>query len=169
MSTPSHLSALPSVNEGRVASADLGILSEIPDMPVKLSTKEKKIWTHVALALKEYGLIHRTDGLTLTVICKTFCSWVDSEQELDRYKEVNGGSFITESANGYRAPHPLYYIARDHKKALLDWLPEAALTIPSFQKIKGDKVSDSQGSLFDDPIEKFRSQKSAIGMRIVGK
>ena len=42
----------------------------------------------------------------------------------------NGGSYITESANGYRTPHPLYYVARDHKKSLLTWLPEAALTIP---------------------------------------
>lgn len=169
MSTASHLSALPSVDEGRVASTDLGILSEIPDMPTKLTTKEKKIWAHVALALKEYNLIHRTDGLTLTVICKTFCSWVDTEAELEKYKADNAGSFITESKNGYRAPHPLYYIARDYKKSLLDWLPEAALTIPSFQKIKGNDVGDGQGTLFDDPIEKFRSQKSAIGMRVVPK
>lgn len=169
MSAHSHLAAMPSVDESRVTSVDIGILSEIPDMPIKLTVKEKKIWEHVSIALKEYNLIHRTDGLALAVICKTFCSWVDAEIELDKYKAANFGSFITESANGYRSPHPLYYIARDHKKSLLDWLPEAALTIPSFQKIKGDKINDNQSQLFDDPIEKFRSQKTAIGMRVVHK
>ena len=169
MSATSHLSALPSVDDGAATSIDLGILSEIPDMPAKLTNKEKKIWAHVSLALKEYNLIHRTDGLTLTVICKTFCSWIDTEAELEKYKADHNGSFISESKNGYRTPHPAYYIARDYKKALLDWLPEAALTIPSFQKIKGDKIGDPQGNLFDDPIEKFRSQKSAIGMRVVPK
>lgn len=166
MSTQSRLAALPSVDEGQVATVGGEILSEIPDVPTKLSPKERKIWEHIALALKEYNLIHRTDGLTLTVICRTFCSWVDVEDELNAFKKGNGGSYITESANGYRAPHPLYYVARNLKKELLDWLPEAALTIPSFHKIKGDRIDNSQGQLFDDPVEKFRSQKAAISMRL---
>lgn len=150
-------------------ATDASIISEIPDMPTKLSAKEKKIWHHVTLALHEYGLIHRTDGLTLTIICRTYIDWVDATEELDRYKRDNNNTYITESSNGYRTPHPLYYVARDHKKSLLAWLPEAALTIPSFQKIKGDQTEDKQGALFDDPIEKFKSQKSAIGMRLVGQ
>lgn len=169
MSTQGRLAALPSVDEGRVASVGGDILSEIPDVPTKLSPKERKIWEHIALALKEYNLIHRTDGLTLTVICRTFCSWVEAEDELATFKKEHNGSYITESANGYRAPHPMYYVARNLKKELLDWLPEAALTIPSFHKIKGDKIDQNQGQLFDDPVEKFRSQKAAIGMRLAKK
>ena len=78
MSAQSQFVALPSVDEGRVASADLGILSEIPDMPIKLTGKEKKIWEHVSLALKEYNLIHRTDGLAISVICKISTSSLPS-------------------------------------------------------------------------------------------
>jgi P27 family predicted phage terminase small subunit len=172
MGAQSHLTALPGVDNAAASSAGaLGatIISEIPDIPTKLSAKEKKIWTHVTEALLEYGLIHRTDGLTLTVICRTYVDWVDATEELDRYKRDNNNSYITESSNGYRTPHPLYYVARDHKKSLLTWLPEAALTIPSFQKIKGGQLEDKQASLFDDPIANFKSQKAAIGMRIVGK
>lgn len=138
-------------------------------MPTKLSAKEKKIWQHVTQALLEYGLIHRTDGLTLTIICRTYVDWVDATEELDRYKRDNNNSYITESSNGYRTPHPIYYVARDHKKSLLSWLPEAALTIPSFQKLKAGELGNGQGLLFEDPIEQFKSQKSAIGMRVVPK
>lgn len=170
MSSTSRLAALPSVDEARIAPIDDSILSEIPDVPAKLTPKEKKVWIHVAEALKEYGLIHRTDGLMLTVICKTFSNWVDAEIELAKFKEDNGGSYIVESANGYRSPHPIYFIAKNYKKELLDWLPEAALTIPSFHKIKGEKIADgSQGKLFDDPVESFRAQKTAMGMRVVKK
>ncbi len=173
MSAESHLTALPSVDDDMATSvppAVAAILSEIPDQITKLSAKEKKIWEHVTQALHEYGLIHRTDAMMLTIICRTFVNWVEAEDELARFKRDNGGSHIRESANGYRAPDPTYYMARDYKKQLLSWLPEAALTIPSFHKIKGETIGDGpQGSLFDDPIEKFRSQKAAIGMRIVGK
>lgn len=173
MSTESHLTMLPSVDDAMAASVPAegaAILSEIPDQIAKLTQKEKKIWVHVTQALHEYGLIHRTDAMMLTIICRTFVNWVDAEEELARFKRDNGGSHIKESANGYRAPDPTYYMARDYKKQLLAWLPEAALTIPSFQKIKGESLDGAgQGSLFDDPIEKFRSQKAAIGMRVVGK
>jgi len=169
MSVESRLTALPGVDDAAAAAAlDESIISEIPDLPTKLNAKEKKVWQHVTQALLEYGLIHRTDGLTISIICRTFVDWVEATEELDRFKKDNGGSYITESANGYRNPHPLYYVARDHKKSLLQWLPEAALTIPSFQKIKGDQIADSnQGKLFDDPIEKFKQQKAAMGMRVV--
>jgi P27 family predicted phage terminase small subunit len=170
MSAANQFAGVPSVNS---AAADSGkgiaasIISEIPDMPTKMSAKEKKIWEHVTLALLEYGLIHRTDGLTLSIICRTYVDWVESTDELSRYKAANNGSYITESANGYRQPHPLYYVVRDHKKSLLDWLPEAALTIPSFHKIKGDQVESPQGDLFADPVEAHKQRKVAAGMRLV--
>lgn len=172
MSAESHLAALPGVDSAKAAATAAlaaSIISEIPDMPTKLSAKEKKIWVHVTQALLEYGLIHRTDGLALTIICRTFVDWVEATEQLEAYKRDHNGNYITESANGYRAPHPLYYVARDHKKSLLSWLPEAALTVPSFQKIKGNQIEDMQPGLFDDPIEKFKSQKAAIGIRVVGK
>lgn len=171
MSVQAHLSGLPSVSgasAGAFDRIDALIESALPDMLVKLSVKEKKIWRHVTEALLEYGLIHRTDGILLTVISKTFVSWVDAEEELEKYKRDNNGSYITESANGYRAPHPLYYVARDHKKDLLRWLPEACLTIPTFQRAKAaDLAAGAQGSLFDDPVAAFKAQKTEIGLRRV--
>lgn len=170
MSAKGHLTGLPSVNEALLGKGNgeaASIISEIPDMPTKLSAKEKKIWEHVTLALLEYGLIHRTDGLTISIICRTYIDWVDATNELDDVKKNNNGSYIMESANGYRSPHPLYYVARDHKKSLLEWLPEAALTIPSFHKIKGNQVDTPQGDLFDDPVEAHRGRKAAINLRQV--
>ena len=170
MSLRGHLTALPGIDTARAQSAkgqDASIISEVPDLLTKLSAKEKKVWQHVTQALLECGLIHRTDGMMLTIICRTFIEWIDATEELERFKRGNNDSYITESANGYRTPHPMYFSARNAKKELLDWLPEAALTIPSFQKIKGAELADSQGTLFDDPIEKFRAQKTAAGMRIV--
>lgn len=168
MSAQSHLTGLPGVNGAAAATFDrinAIIESAVPDMPAKLSAKEKKVWHHVTGALLEYGLVHRTDGLALTIICRTFVDWVEATEQLDKYKAENGGNYITESSNGYRTPHPLYYVARDHKKSLLQWLPEAALTIPSFQKIKGGSLDSPQGNLFDDPIEAFKNQKAAMGIR----
>lgn len=171
MSIQGHLSGLPSVSgasAGAFDRLDAVIDSAVPDVLVKLTAKEKKIWRHVTEALLEYGLIHRTDGMLLTVICKTFVAWVDAEEELEKYKRDNGGSYITESANGYRAAHPLYYVSRDHKKDLLRWLPEACLTIPTFQRAKAIAAeSGGQGSLFDDPVVAFKEQKAQLGIRRV--
>lgn len=166
MSMGGHLKPLPAVNGAAAGNADridALIESAIPDTLIKLPAKEKKIWRHVTEALLEYGLIHRTDGMLLHVICKTFVSWADAEEELEQYKRDNGGSYITESANGYRAAHPLYYVARDYKKDLLRWLPEACLTLPSFHKVKvADLSAGSQGSLFDDPVANFKNQKADL-------
>lgn len=171
MSAQSHLTGMPSVNNATASAFDrinAIIESAVPDMLVKLTAKEKKVWQHVTLALLEYGLIHKTDGITLTVVCRTFCDWVEATEQLDEFKKGNGGNYITESANGYRTAHPLYYIAKDHKKALLQWLPELALTVPSFQKIKGASIdAPQQGNLFEDPIEAFKKTKAAMGVRLV--
>lgn len=158
-------SALADSGKGLIAS----IVPEIPGMPTKLTGMEKKIWQHITQALLEYGLIHRTDGLMLSIICRTYVDWIEATQELERYKATNGGSYIMESANGYRSAHPLYFVMKDHKKALLDWLPEAALTIPSFQKIKGAEAAPLQGDLFSDPIAEHKQRKAEIGMRLVKK
>lgn len=171
MSAQGHLSGLPSVSGPKASALDSRvneiIEAAVPDMPAKLTAKEKKVWQHVTAALLEYNLIHRTDGLMLTVICRTFVDWVEATEQLEQYKRNNNGSYITETANGYQSPHPLYYVARDQRKALLQWLPEAALTIPSFQKVKAAAGDGGQGTLFDDPVEQFKNRKAAMGMRVV--
>lgn len=119
-------------------------------MLTKLSVKEKKVWRHITAQLEKYGMIRLTDGMLITVICRTYCEWVDATDELALYKEGNGGSYIMESANGHLSPHPLYFIIRDLKKSLLQWLPEAGLTMQGFQKVRAAQIAERQGLLFDD-------------------
>ena len=164
-----HLHALPSVASGvvgEVAPAVVGIPSEIPDAPIKLTAKEKRIWEHVTASLHEVGLIHRTDALLLSVICRTFIRWAEAEEQLTKFAAANGGSYITTTPNGYQQPHQIYYVSRNIKRELLQWLPEAALTIPSFHKIVGDRANPEQGTLFDDPIDQHRKRKAVIGLQL---
>lgn len=168
----SHLHQLPQVQapgSGEDASVVRAreIPSEIPLAPIKLSMREKKVWTHVTTALHEYGLVHLTDAMTLAIICRSFIRWVDAELELDKLAVKNGGTYIVATPNGYQQPHQLFFVARSLKKELLQWLPEAALTIPSFAKAVEQRQAPTQGTLFDDPVEVHRRRKTALGIRAV--
>ena len=94
--------------------------------------------------------------MMLMVIARTFREWIELSNELDAYKKKNG-SYMSVTPNGYEQPCQLYYVVRNLKRELLQWLPEACLTIPSFEKIKKVTQMDaSQGSLFDDdPLTSF--------------
>lgn len=142
--------------------------SEIPDHIAKLNAKERKVWQHVTSSLHEYGLIHKTDAILITIICSTFVNYLDAKDMLEKVIKENNGSYFIETPNGYSQPHQAYYTLRALRKDLLQWLPEAALTIASFQKAVSNKPGDQvQGSLFDDPVEKHRREKIAIGFREV--
>jgi|TARA_A100001391_G_scaffold205410_1_gene205959 P27 family predicted phage terminase small subunit len=164
-----HLRSLPTVSEteGKSASTHPVIPSEIPTPPGKLSKREKLVWKHITQALFEYGLIHRTDAIMLLVICRTFVRWVEAEEQLEDIIEQNGGTYIVSTPNGYEQPHQLFYLSRTLKKELLQWLPEAALTIPSFAKAIESRQAPTQGTLFEDPVEAHRRRKTALGMRSV--
>lgn len=165
----SNIHGLPTVDPDSAGSgaSGLSIPSEIPRAPAKLSAKERKVWDHITQALHECGLIHRTDAVLLTVIVRTFCRWVEAEEQLSAYAKEHDGSYIVTTPNGYEQPHQLFYLARNLKKELLQWLPEAALTIPSFHKLVGDRASPTQGQLFDDPVEAHRKRKTQLGLRAV--
>ncbi|NHN78576.1 P27 family phage terminase small subunit [Azotobacter chroococcum] len=159
----------PRVIEGGLGDIDSAaaktVEAESPEPAAKLSAKERKLWDYVTQAMVDYGLIHRTDGMLLTIICKTFCDWVAQEEFLQKLVRENG-SYYVKTPNGYEQPHQAYYVARDKKRELLKWLPEAALTIPSFHKLKAEQLQP-QGDLFDDPIEQFRARKAKLGMRVI--
>ena len=148
-------------------AASAVIASEVPDPPTKLSLRERKAWDYVTQALRDYGLIHRSDAMLLTVVCRTFVRWIDAEEQLTTYAKSHDGSYIVTTPNGYEQPHQLFYLARTLKRELLQWLPEAALTIPSFSKAVGDRARPEQGSLFEDPVTAHRERRTALGMRIV--
>jgi phage terminase small subunit len=166
------MQALPTTDEVtaqglKKSAAGAAIPSEIPDTLAKLTKDEKKIWAHVTSALHEVGLVHKTDAMMINIICKTFSNWVKAEQLLQQYMDLNGGSWMSTSPNGYQQPHQSFYVARNLKKELLDWLPHAALTIPTFHKVVGERAAPAQGTLFDDPVAAHRDRKAQIGMRLV--
>ena len=169
METPHPFSVISSTTTDQASREvqQAGIVSEIAKPPVRLNAREKKIWAYVTDALHEYGLIHRTDGLMMTIIVRTFDRWVQLEEELQDYAKKNAGSFIVRSPNGYEQPHQLFYAARDLKNELLKWLPEAALTITSFHKIKSEEIRPPQGDLFGDPVEEFRKRGQVMRLQSV--
>lgn len=165
---PEHLHPLPTVSKldaGKDASLEIGISSAIPETPANLTQYEQAIWSHVTASLLEYGLIHLTDGILLAVICRTFRRWVETEEKLDALVEEGVDVYGVATPNGYVQPHQLFYLASRLKKELLQWLPEAALTIPSFAKVVGERATPPQGDLFEDPVEAHRRRKGIIGMR----
>ena len=164
-----HLYPVPSgapAGEGAPVSV---VASEIPDPAAKLNAKERALWGHVTQALADCGLIHRTDAMLLTVVCRTFVRWVDAEEQLTKLIREKDGNYFVTTPNGYQQPHQLFYVARNLRRELLQWLPEAALTIPAFQKVMGERAQPGQGVLpgFDDPVEAHRRRRVAAGMRSV--
>lgn len=126
-----------------------------------LTDAEKPIWNYVVKALKESGLIHRTDMMTVHVIVTTFCRWMDAEQYVEHLIEEKG-TYIVRTNNGYEQPHQMFFVARNLKRDLLQWLPEACMTIPSYQKTKKlmEAGNNGQGDLFNDnALGNFVAQK----------
>ena len=136
--------------------------AQIPDSLKKLTPKERKIWQHVTQALKDHCLIHQTDAMLLNVIVTTFCRWVDTEEQLEKYMKEHDGSYLCTTPNGYEQPHQLFYAARHLKRDLLNWLPEACLTIPSFRKAKNLIAQPQQGQLFGDNLTNFVGSKPRL-------
>lgn len=129
----------------------------------ELSEAEKPVWRHLVAALGDHGLIHRTDTITLHVIVKTYVRWAAAEAHLQSMLEKDGTYFV-KSPNGYEQPHQMYYVARDLKKDLLRWLPEAALTIAAWQKATREQGDDGrQRDLFpNDPLSTHVASKPQL-------
>lgn len=135
---------------------------DLPEPVKKLSKEERPIWKHVVESLAEYGLVHRTDALTLHVIVSTFARWAAAEKQLQELLD-GAGTYFVKTPNGYEQPHQMYYVARDLKKELLRWLPEACLTIASFQKAtSGSKDDGRQGDMFGDPLAQHVASKPRL-------
>lgn len=137
--------------------------AEIPNSIKKLTPRERKVWQHVTESLKTHGLIHSTDAMVLNVIVTTFCRWVDTEDQLEAYMKEHDGSYFCKTPNGYEQPHQLFYAARHLKRDLLQWLPEACLTIPSFRKAKNLMSQPQQQNLFGgDNLTSFVGSKPRL-------
>jgi Phage terminase, small subunit len=134
---------------------------ELPKAQAELTEDERRVWLYVGKALREAGLLHRTDAIVLTVIVRTFCSWLGLEAELAKY-QAEHGTLIKHTEKGYPVMHPLFYAAQTEKKALLQWLPEAALTIPSYQKAIAAADPEDQGDLFGDALELHTRSKPRL-------
>jgi hypothetical protein len=150
------------VQDGQAAAENRvdGVESEVPEPLKPLSLAEERVWNYIAGALKDYGLIHRTDAMLMHMIVSTFVQWVDAEAAVEKHVADNKGSFMVKTPNGYEQPHQCYYMARNLKTELLRMLPEACLTIPSFAKVKQSIREPQQPGLFD-PLVAFVANKPA--------
>ncbi|WP_416046687.1 P27 family phage terminase small subunit [Cupriavidus basilensis] len=143
------------------------IRSPAPPPGAQLSPRERKVWDYICAVLREEGLPHRTGGIAITIICKTFVQYIQTEWELQNYIASNGGSILAKSQKSdYSQPHPLYYAARDIKQELLKWLPEACLSLPSAVMAKA-KIGEEgkQDDLFGDLLDHARAERSAANGR----
>lgn len=131
-----------------------GELTSPPAPPGEMNEAELRVWAHICSQLRAAGIDHTTFGLAGMVVVKTYCEWMDAQEQLERVKAEKGGSYMTKTPNGYEQPHQLYYIARNLKRELLQWLPECCLTIPSLVTAKA-KVGDAgrQDDLFGDLVD----------------
>lgn len=141
-----------------------GIAMRIPDSPIKLTAREREIWNHIASALYECKVARPVYGLSLAVVARTVVEWQDACVELARYCRKNNGSYIMETPNGYKQPHPLYYIARDKKKELADWFDAMGLRFVPFERTMRERLAaDSQRDLFEDPVEAYLESSPGAG------
>lgn len=152
-SAPSH---------ARPATRRASIEAEKPTILTTFSADERRVWKYVVAALNKYGFVHRTDSLVLTVIVRVFVQWLAAEDKLAELSVAAGGSFMVKTPNGFEQPHQLYYVAKDLKRQLLQWLPEAALTIPSFAKLSSEDSVPNTPDMFDDPVRSFQDRKKAL-------
>lgn len=145
-------------------AGDKEIRSPEPPPEAHLSPRERKVWDYICEVLREEGLPHRTGGIAITVVCKTFIQYVQTERELQNFIAGNGGSILQRSSKSdYSQPHPLYYAARDIKAELLKWLPEACLNLPSTVMAKAKMGEQGvQDDLFSDLLEHARAAPSGV-------
>ena len=139
------------------------IRSPEPPPGAQLSPRERKVWDYICAVLREQGMPHLTGGIAITIICKTFVQYIQTELELQNYVAGNGGSILQKSQKSdYTQPHPLYYAARDIKQELLKWLPEACLSLPSAVMARAKLGEEGQqDDLFSDLLEHARADRSA--------
>lgn len=162
-STPPKLTVVINSPVAPTAQDKKTDIKDLPQPIKKLGRDEKRVWDYLVAALAEYGLVHRTDSATLHVVVNTFVRWVEAEETLDKLVKDTGTYFV-QTPNGYEQPHQKYYVARNLKKELLQWLPEACLTIPSFQKVMkaGEQVPSGQSDLFGDPLAQHAAAKPRL-------
>lgn len=165
--TPSMPVSGGGIGKPPARAGDNEIRSPEPPPEANLSPRERKVWDYICQVLREEGVPHRTGGIAITIICKTFIQYVQTELELQNFIASNRGSILQRSSKSdYSQPHPLYYAARDIKAELLKWLPEACLSLPSAVMAKA-KIGEQgvQDDLFSDLLEHALAAPSGVPRR----
>lgn len=125
------------------ASGEQQVQSPPPPPLANLTTTERRVWEYICEQLREAGVEHRTAGITIKIVCRTYIDWIAAVKEC----EEQGRYIESKNGNPYEAPHS--YTEKQLKRDLLKWLPQACLTIPSLAKTQGEKGGD-QGDLFGE-------------------
>lgn len=130
---------------GKAPPAVPGVVAKSPTPPPgSLNSQERRVWDYICSQLRDAGVEHLTAGITIKIICRTYCDWLAAVKQCEnegRYK-------ISGNNNQYEAPHS--YTEKQLKRDLLKWLPEACLTIPSLAKAKGKDGTSGQADLFGE-------------------
>lgn len=147
---------------GASGAGDKRLRSPAPPPGVQLSPRERKVWDYICAALRDDGMPHLTAGIAISVVCKTFIRWVNTELQLQEFEASNNGSYFIKTKTGYDQPHQLFYAAAGLKKELLTWLPESCLTLPSSVMARA-KLGDEgvQDDLFGDLLAHATAERNA--------
>ncbi|WP_246043358.1 P27 family phage terminase small subunit [Aquitalea aquatilis] len=149
---------------GQAATAAAGNGIDSPSSPpgVNFSSRERKAWDYICESLRLAGIEHMTGGLAISVVVRTWIQWQDAENQLSGLMEKNRGSYMVTTPNGHQQPHAIFYVARNLKKELLQWLPECCLTLPSVATVKAKlPAATPQDDLFDGLVGHAKSHPSA--------
>lgn len=127
----------------RAATTENAALLASPPCPVDLTDTERALWQHICEQLTAAGMVHLTAGLAISVIVKKYARWVDAQAQVEQLD-----SLVIKTPNGYEQPHQLVYLVGRLENELLKWLPQAALTIPSFAKVRSLEKGENQMDMF---------------------
>jgi chloramphenicol O-acetyltransferase len=143
-SNPPNLTVLPG-GGAKAAPKTPALEVQSPDRPPgQMSEQEIAVWDYICAQLRAAGIEHTTFGLAAVLVCKTYVDWLSASEELIRIKQANNGSHLVTLKNGYEQPHQAYYVVRELRRELLQYLPECCLTIPSFANVRSKLGGNGQ-------------------------
>lgn len=121
-----------------------------PEMPDYLEGNAKACWEELSEMLLDMGVLTKSDGMALALLCETYSHWRRSQDLLTKYGDV----YPIKDDNGkvkYLQQTPYVSIARNFAKQFKDMLCEFGLTPSARSRIV--TVKDSRTTTADDKMK----------------
>jgi P27 family predicted phage terminase small subunit len=90
-----------------------------------------KEWNFLSPKLHDLGLLTELDGIALSVLCKTYQRWVETEELIDKLghdAKGNFNGFMTMTKSGYLQQLPQISIAQSYAKLMSVYLGKFGLS-----------------------------------------